>query len=63
MRNLFVRVTVVVAGFGVLAGGLLAATGQAQGPARPGVHLGDLARFISCAESMCAGFPPRRTIG
>ena len=40
MRNLVVRVTVAVSGFGVLAGGLLAATGQAQGPARPGVHLG-----------------------
>ncbi len=40
MRDLFVRVTVVVSGFGVLAGGLLAATGQAHGPARPLVHVG-----------------------
>jgi len=40
MRNLFVRVTVLVAGFGMLAGGLLVATGQAQGPARAAVHVG-----------------------
>ena len=40
MRNLFVRVTVAVSGFGVLAGGLLVATGQAQGPARSVVHVG-----------------------